>query len=417
MIQPDSVSVLCELLRDIVRPIHYNQQDTIIMCINVTTTYWLLSDTYYNATIAPVANQIRRKSDSQEAWQEWMFRWSKLSLVGFLRSDLRAVLEMVGREFAEELQPLAELLPWPEIAITAYSVFNDTRDQEMEACLAHGIREDLGLYWMDPMHTIKDGLSSIPWAFMKKNQYGWNKEVDLSKHIKFGLTARGIEYGTTTDGNYVKVTCYNETSQEMEEHTADSVIVTTPLHIIREMTFNPPLPSTIQNAVAGVYYGPSTKIFIQSKTRFWEKQGIVGGFSKTNMPIGQLHYPSDKKTESDRGILMCYTWGNEALMFGSQSHQNAISLATREVSQIHPEIKENFEVGAVQAWYSDPSSQGAYAVLKPDQYVNICKLMYPYRNIFFAGEALSYTTGWIQGALESGIRAAYQFYIRNEQDK
>ena len=339
-------------------------------------------------------------------------------MVGFLRSDLKSILEMVGKEFESELQPLSKLLPWPEIAITAFSVFNYTRDQEMEACLAHGIREDLGLYWKDPMHTIEGGLSSIPWAFMEKNQYGWNKEVDLSKNVKYGLTVRAIEYHTNhetlKEHNYVKVTCYNETSQEMEEHTADSVIITTPLHIIREMAFEPPLPPEMQNALSGVYYGPSTKIFIQCKTRFWETEGIVGGFTKTNMPIGQLHYPSDKQDESDRGILMCYTWGNEALMFGSQSHQNAIAQAIRQVSQIHPKIKDNFEVGAVQAWYSDPSSQGAYAVLKPDQYINICKLMYPHQNIFFAGEAISWTTGWIQGALESGLRAAYQFYIRNE---
>ena len=347
-----------------------------------------------------------------------MFRWSKLSLVGFLRSDLKAILEMVGKQFEPDLQPLSALLPWPEIAITAYSVFNDTRDQEMDACLAHGVREDLGFYWLDPMHTIKGGLSSIPWAFMEKNKHGWNKKVDLSKCIKFGLTVRGIEYQKATESqqcNYVKVTCYNGTSQEIEEHTADSVLITTPLHIIREMTFTPPLPSKVQNAIAGVYYGPSTKIFIQSKTRFWEKEGIVGGFSKTNMPIGQLHYPSNKEDEEERGVLMCYTWGNEALMFGSQSHQNAISQAVHQISQIHPDVKENFEVGAVQAWYSDSSAQGAYAVLKPEQYVNICKLMYPYKNIFFAGEALSFTTGWIQGALESGIRAAYQFYIRNER--
>ena len=350
-----------------------------------------------------------------------MIRWSKLSLVGFFRSDLKSILEMVGQEFEADLQPLSSLLPWPEIAITAYSVFNYTRDQEMEASLAHGIREDLGLYWLDPMHTIQGGLSNIPWAFTEKNQYGWNKEVDLSRNIKFGQTVRAIKHGKETDSktgkekSYVKVTCFNETSQDTEEHVADAVIITTPLHIIREITFRPPLPSEIQNAVSGVYYGPSTKIFVQSRTRFWETEGIVGGFTKTNMPIGQLHYPSSKEDTDERGVLMCYTWGNEALMFGAQSHQNAISQATRQIAQIHPQIKETFEVGAVQAWYSDPSSQGAYAVLKPDQYLNICKLMYPYKNIYFAGEAISWTTGWIQGALESGIRAAYQFYIRNEQ--
>ena len=197
----------------------------------------LFSDSYYYATITPVANQIRRNAESKEAWQEWMLRWCKLSLVGFLRSDVEAVLEIVGKEFEEELQPLSALLPWPEIAITGYSVFSILMG--LEACLSHSVRAHLGLYTVDPMHTIKGGLSHIAWAFMNKNCYGWSKNVDLSKCIKFGLTVGGIEYHTATDDkshNYVKVTCYNETSQEMEEHTADSVIISTPLHIVSEMT-------------------------------------------------------------------------------------------------------------------------------------------------------------------------------------
>ena len=351
-----------------------------------------------------------------------MVRWSKISLEDFLRSDLGSVLQRVGGRFDEELKPLAELLPWPEIAITAYSVFNYTRDQEMEANLAHGVREDLGIYWKDPMHTIEGGLSNLPWAFMERNEHGWNKLVDLSKCIKFGLTVRGIKYYTDRHGeNHVTVTCYNETSQKKEKHTANVVIITTPLHIIREMEFDPPLSSKMQNAIAGVYYGPSTKIFLQSRKQFWEKEGISGGFSKTNLPIGQIHYPSDPNFEvgpDERGILMCYTWGNEALMFGAQTPQNAIALAVREVSKIHPQINDYFEVGAIQSWYTDPSSQGAYAVLKTGQYCNIFQLMmYPHRNIYFAGEAISWTTGWIQGAIESGLRAAYMFYIRNEQKK
>ena len=34
----------------------------------------------------------------------------------------------------------------------------------------------------------------------------------------------------------------------------------------------------------------------------------------------------------------------------------------RQLKRYHPEMKDNFEVGAVQAWYSDPTSQGAFAI-------------------------------------------------------
>ena len=70
---------------------------------------------------------------------------------------------------------------------------------------------------------------------------------------------------------------------------------------------------------------------------------------------------------------------------------------------------------AVQEWYSDPISQGAFGLLKPMQYLATEYLMdKPLLSVYFAGEALSHTNGWIQGALVSGLRAAFQFYTDNE---
>ena len=37
----------------------------------------------------------------------------------------------------------------------------------------------------------------------------------------------------------------------------------------------------------------------------------------------------------------------------------------------------------------------------------------PMGNVHFAGENLSFAPGWIQGALESGLKSAYQVYVRH----
>ena len=34
-------------------------------------------------------------------------------------------------------------------------------------------------------------------------------------------------------------------------------------------------------------------------------------------------------------------------------------------------------------------------------------------NVYFAGDTISLAAGWVQGALESGLRAAYQVYERH----
>lgn len=257
------------------------------------------------------------------------------------------------------------------------------------------------------MHTFEKGMEMLPWAFVENRE---NDKVNLSDNIQFGITVHTLEYGP----EYVKAICFNETTRENLTFEADSVIVTLPLNIVRQMNFKPPIPPKLSDAIAGVFYSPSTKIMLQCKTRFWEESGIIGGFSRTDKPIGQIHYPSHPTT-SQRGILLCYTWKQEALLFGSQTFENAISEAVDEIAAIHPEIRRDFECGAVQAWYNDNTAQGAFCYLKPFQYNKSMKLLLqPYKNIYFAGEAISWANGWIQGAIESGLRASYQFFADNE---
>ena len=270
------------------------------------------------------------------------------------------------------------------------------------------------------MHTFQGGMISLPRAFMQQGTQG------LYEEVRFGATAWKVEY----QGNRVAVHYTTDASlgtlpvaRSLAQHNVvrgDAAIITLPLNIVRQLTFNPPLQSSISGSIADVYYCPSTKIMLQCKEKFWQAEGIDGGFSFTDLPISQLHYPTrlENDQDTDRGVLMVYTWKQEALLFGSQSKQSAIQVAINQIEKIHPQTVEHFEVGGVQSWYDDPCAQGAFCMLKPYQIRNTAhQLMYPtgYNKLYFAGEALSYCNGWIQGALESGLRAAYQFYARNEE--
>ena len=363
----------------------------------------------------------------------------------FLKSSYKVIIEKLKIPLtcssAEDLKPLIPLLPWPKQAIVGFLAYNYTT--ELSTSLAELLRDDLGEWWQTPMHTLEGGLTTLPLAFAI-NDTG----VQLGEYIDFGMHVTKVSY---TDPNYsckmsekstypkvpveypnVSVTArHYKFPERMETYKGDVCIVTLPLNIIRQVQFEPPLRPDFADALTQITYSPSTKIMLQCKTRFWEREngGIYGGFSFTNLPIGQLHYPghSDHKLKDGRGILMCYTWKQEALLFGAMPEKMAIAEAVEEVILIHPDMKNNFEVGAIQAWYSDPTSQGAFALLQPYQIQLINDhLLYPYPKpdkealhptpppLYFAGEAISYTTGWIQGALESGLRAAYQFHSRNE---
>ena len=76
-----------------------------------------------------------------------------------------------------------------------------------------------------------------------------------------------------------------------------------------------------------------------------------------------------------------------------------------------PRIREVYEVGASHAWYDDRFANGAFALFQPEQQTQLqAAITQPEGRIHFAGEHCSLHHAWIQGALESGIRAAREIH-------
>ena len=65
---------------------------------------------YYARTIAPVKEELG-SAPTEDVWQKWINKWSKLSLEDFLRSDI----------YQDDTQD--KLRPWSEEAIEAYKVW------------------------------------------------------------------------------------------------------------------------------------------------------------------------------------------------------------------------------------------------------------------------------------------------------
>jgi monoamine oxidase len=81
------------------------------------------------------------------------------------------------------------------------------------------------------------------------------------------------------------------------------------------------------------------------------------------------------------------------------------------VGQIHPQVGDEFEVGASKMWHDDEFACGAFALFYPGQERRLHPhIIAPEGRIHFAGEHASLTHGWIQGAIESGLRAAAEVH-------
>lgn len=81
------------------------------------------------------------------------------------------------------------------------------------------------------------------------------------------------------------------------------------------------------------------------------------------------------------------------------------------LARVHPQILEAGMVDRVVSWCwdKDPYSQGAFCWFSAGQHEALYRyLIEPEGRFFFAGEHASLTHTWMQGALESALRAVAQ---------
>jgi monoamine oxidase len=117
------------------------------------------------------------------------------------------------------------------------------------------------------------------------------------------------------------------------------------------------------------------------------------------------------KTEAGRYSEPADTWSQDALRWGAMDEETRLEEALDDVSRIHPRIRDVYEVGASHAWYDDRYANGAFALFAPEQQTQLqADIVRPEGRIYFAGEHCSLYHAWIQGALESGIRAAQEIH-------
>jgi monoamine oxidase len=84
-----------------------------------------------------------------------------------------------------------------------------------------------------------------------------------------------------------------------------------------------------------------------------------------------------------------------------------VSFALAEMERVYPNLRRHFERGASKCWDEDEWAQGAYVWFRPGQLRSLGpSIAKPEGRVHFAGEHTSPWIGWMQGALQSGLRAA-----------
>jgi monoamine oxidase len=194
--------------------------------------------------------------------------------------------------------------------------------------------------------------------------------------------------------------------------TADRVILTAPCPALRKVTFVPELPEKKRQIWDQLEYNPVTRIYLQVKRRFWVDAGDAGN-AFTDLPIQLVNEQPVVRPagQGPRAILECHVKGPEAARLAALDPKALLALAVENLEKVHPGFKEQYETGTSYSWGSDPWAGGGYAWWKPGQLTDWGpELARPEGRLHFAGEHTSALARTIEGALESGNRAAREVH-------
>ena len=160
-----------------------------------------------------------------------------------------------------------------------------------------------------------------------------------------------------------------------------------------------------QQAIQELKLTPVTRTYLQFRHRVWEDSKL-DGYGITDLDIQNTYSPTLTQSGT-RGILTSYTGGQRALDIGALSEDQRQSTVLRGMRNLFGNLNGEYETGLSQIWHQDQYARGAFTYFEPGQMATLLPIAQrPEGRIHFAGEHTSAWHGWMNGALESGNRAA-----------
>ncbi|MBO1418462.1 flavin monoamine oxidase family protein, partial [Streptomyces sp. FH025] len=327
-----------------------------------------------------------------EMWQEATEEVREL----YQREGKDALKVLAAKYDAYSIRGFLRARGWSEGAIERYGVMSFT-ESTLNTAILQEFREVIGEAYEDVQEVV-GGMDRLPMAFYQR----------LAPHLRFGVEVVALEQDGTS------VTVRARVGGERVSFDGDYAICTLPFSVLRHLEVDPAFTHGKRKAIRQLHYDAATKIFFQVRRPFWEERdGIRGGTTVTDLPVRRIVYPAHTESKDSRAVLLAsYTWGQDALQWSAMSPEQRVERALRDVSRIHPEITAEFEAGISHSWYEDPYAMGAYALFEPEQQTSLGDdIGRPEGRIHFAGEHCSQWPAWVEGAVESGIRAARRVHL------
>jgi len=311
---------------------------------------------------------------------------------------------LIGAAFGEALADPADGSPWPPASLLPAdqmtpSEFLASRGFSpdvgavigVEAFDDYSVLEALGVlhsHGSTPLYRIANGSDELPRAFATR----------LADRVRYGLPVARIEQ----DATGVRAICERRGSPMT--FAGDRMVCAIPFSVLRHVEVSPQWSPGKQRAIRGVTYASLSRITFQVRERYWLANGD-NGFADTDIP-GEI-WDASLGQPGQRGLLQLYLQGPASEFASTMTEGERIQYGIRQVERVFPGLEPQLEGVFSHCWDNDPWARGAVRLMRVGVRTTIGPdVATPDGRIHFAGEHTSDWYAWMNGALESGHRAA-----------
>ena len=324
------------------------------------------------------------------------------------------------------------------------------------------IGRSTGMLWREKVsyleHLVNTGVNHYPLmgtivgGFEKLTGALHDRLTKVSHHRNSPVTKIAMETPTSVRVSWSR-------GRQSRDSEFQYVICAVPAAATARIEFKPRLPDAKYEALTNLSYQSAAKSLVLCSQRRWEfQERIFGGGSHTDMGIQECWYPSDNAKpvrNSTRGPLPlmkriftrngegrmenrliynkwvaknpqvsrepsvfigAYMVGTNARRFASLTHDQRETLVRTCLEKLHPGIGNDIVKIEHHSWdtQSNPGG-GAWATFEPGErgrYQEALVAPYPTGDafgsrVFFAGEHLGISHGWLQPAIQTAQGAVW----------
>jgi len=190
---------------------------------------------------------------------------------------------------------------------------------------------------------------------------------------------------------------------------ANYAVCTVPLPMLRSIDLQPALPPLQAKAVNEIPYDDHLEVYFDVLEPFWEVDGLASSLWTDN-ELGLVLHISDPGT---LGYLWLAVSGKGGAPVLGLTDAEVFTRLSEQLIAARPSVEGRIRPLALQNWSAYDWTRGHLAYRAPGQITEFGDVLTrPHGRLHFAGEHTSVLNSGMEGAMESGERAAIEIIMR-----